>query len=170
MNIIPYIKSNSWISRLLRWASHVRVKYGTETDNELISVSLIPVRRCYFCPELATWHVSRKEGKRVDRRIYCDTHLPDDACRAWFKTDERVTEFRAEARSADRQDRVVGRFVKMPFANDPPNHPLRSYYCDDCCQPDYADLWDGKPIREFYHDTERHLLICEPCMIKAKNT
>ena len=55
------------------------------------------------------------------------------------------------------------RFVKMPYANEPPNYALASYHCDDCCEADYVDTWTGGDIREFWHDTERGLYICDPC-------
>ena len=64
------------------------------------------------------------------------------------------------------EEQFVGRFVWMPPANEPPNPPLASYYCDDCCQPDYVDTYDDGDIREFYYDTERELYVCEKCMLK----
>ena len=65
---------------------------------------------------------------------------------------------------------LVGRFRHLPSANEEPAHPLASYYCDECGEPDWVDTHRGGGIREFYADNEQGDTICEPCArLRAAN-
>jgi len=67
-------------------------------------------------------------------------------------------------------DLIIGRFRHLPMANAEPAHPLASYYCDECGEPDWVDTHQGGGIREFYADDERGDIICEPCArLRAAN-
>jgi hypothetical protein len=66
--------------------------------------------------------------------------------------------------------KLVDRFRHLPLANEEPAHPLASYYCDECGEPDWADTHQGGPIREFYDDDEMGDTICEQCMRKRIET
>ena len=71
---------------------------------------------------------------------------------------------------SDNVDLLVGRFQHLPMANEEPAHPLASYYCDECGEPDWTDTHQGGDIREFYADEERGDTICEPCArLRAAN-
>ncbi len=60
------------------------------------------------------------------------------------------------------------RFRHLPPANEEPAHPLASYYCDECGNPDWIDTHKGGGIREFYADEEMGDSVCEPCMHKRQ--
>ena len=61
-------------------------------------------------------------------------------------------------------------FRHLPMANEEPAHPLASYYCDECGEPDWVDTHQGGDIREFYADEEQGDIICEPCArLRAAN-
>jgi len=64
---------------------------------------------------------------------------------------------------SDNVDLLVGRFRHLPLANEEPAHPLASYYCDECGEPDWVDTHQGGDIREFYADDDQGDTICEPC-------
>jgi len=71
---------------------------------------------------------------------------------------------------SDNVDLLVGRFRHLPAANEEPAHPLASYYCDECGEPDWVDTHQGGEIREFYADDEQGDSICEPCArLRAAN-
>jgi hypothetical protein len=86
-----------------------------------------------------------------------------DECGGWLCDAEGETceECGEEAVQSD-----VGRFRRLPLANEEPADPLASYYCDECGDADWTDTLDGGGIREFYADDEIGDTICEPCMRK----
>ena len=56
------------------------------------------------------------------------------------------------------------RFRPLPPANEPPEaNECASYHCDECGEPDWADVHAGGEIRKFYADDERGDRICERC-------